>query len=70
LTITTQSLRDHRPISFRMLENTDAQIVVITAKDAVKLPPAIDERIWILEIEAVVPDSLIEGVMAVIDSKG
>ena len=70
LSITAQSLRDHRPISLRMLENTEAQIVVITAKDAVKLPPAIDERIWILEIEAVVPDSLIEGVMAVIDSKG
>jgi tetraacyldisaccharide 4'-kinase len=70
LTITTQSLRDHRPISFRMLENTDVQIVVITAKDAVKLPPETDERIWILEIEAVVPDSLVEGVIAVIDSEG
>jgi len=70
LTFTTQALRDHRPISSVTLKATEGQIVVITSKDAVKLSLESDARIWILEIEAVVPDSLIEGVMAVIDSEG
>lgn len=70
LTFTTQALRDHRPISSGTLKATEAQIVVITAKDAVKLSSESDARIWILEIEAVVPNSLIEGVTAVIDSEG
>ena len=70
LTFTTQALRDHRPISSGMLKATEGQIVVITAKDAVKLSSESDARIWILEIEAVVPNSLIEGVTAVIDSEG
>ena len=70
LAITTRALRDHRPISSETLKSTEGQIVVITSKDAVKLSSESDARIWILEIEAVVPDSLIEGVMAVIDSEG
>jgi tetraacyldisaccharide 4'-kinase len=70
LTVTTQALRDHRPISSGTLKTTEGQIVVITAKDAVKLPLENDARIWILEIEAVVPEPLLEGVMALIDSEG
>ena len=70
VTVTARALRDHRPISSGMLKATEGQIVVITSKDAVKLSQESDARIWILEIEAVVPDSLIEGVMAVMDSEG
>ncbi|EED34197.1 tetraacyldisaccharide 4'-kinase [Luminiphilus syltensis NOR5-1B] len=57
------SLPDHRVISRAQLATINAEIVLITGKDAVKLPPAIDQRLWVAEIATVLPDRFTENLL-------
>ena len=38
-----------------------SEIVLMTAKDAVKLSGSIDSRLWVVEIEVQLPASLLTG---------
>lgn len=53
---------DHHPFSSSDIAAVDADIILMTAKDAVKLDPSIDRRIWVAEISTVLPLALIERV--------
>ena len=59
LKVNTVSLPDHDTIRPEHLEGIDEEIVLMTAKDAVKLSGSIDSRLWVVEIEAQLPASLL-----------
>ena len=61
LTVKTLSLPDHDSIRPLHLESVEAQTVLITAKDAIKLSGLIDSRLWVVEIEVQLPASLLAG---------
>ena len=50
---------DHYPITEGDLAQIQADIIVMTEKDAVKLQPSADARIWVLAIAAELPDALL-----------
>ena len=43
----THALADHEPIQSSWLEKLDARTILITEKDAVKLPSVKDRRVWV-----------------------
>ena len=61
LTVTTVSLPDHDVIMPQHLMGVETDIVLITAKDAIKLSGSIDSRLWVVEIEVGLPASLLAG---------
>ena len=56
-----QILSDHYPINVGDLAQIQADIIVMTEKDAVKLQPSADARIWVLAITAELPDACYRG---------
>jgi len=66
-TPTTRALRDHQMIGSKDLASLNAEVVIITDKDAVKLPYDSDERIWVLEINATIPVPLVDSVISLIE---
>lgn len=55
----TVSVADHAVLDLLAIENNfQPDIVVVTAKDAVKLPAESCDNVWVLEVEAELPDSL------------
>lgn len=61
LTVNTLSLPDHDIIRPQHLESVEAEMILITAKDAIKLSGSIDSRLWVVEIEAQLPAALLAG---------
>ncbi len=61
--ISRHSVGDHRAIDPTLLKRLDADTVLMTEKDAVKLIPAFDERLWCLEIDAVLPEDLLHSLI-------
>ena len=61
LTVTMVSLPDHDVIMPQHLAGVQSEIVLMTAKDAIKLSGSIDSRLWVVEIEAQLPASLLAG---------
>ena len=61
LTVTTVSLPDHDIIMPHHFMGVKTEIVLMTAKDAIKLNGSIDSRLWVVEIEAQLPASLLAG---------
>ena len=61
LTVTTESLPDHDVVMPQHLAGVQSEIVLMTAKDAIKLSGSIDSRLWVVEIEAQLPASLLAG---------
>ena len=59
LDIEAASLGDHEAVTPAHLDRRDEQVVLITAKDAVKLPECTDPRVWVVAIEVVLPSSLL-----------
>lgn len=51
---------DHAEISDQVFSQSDADLIIITAKDAMKCASIKDDRIWVLHIEAQLPESFIE----------
>lgn len=59
----TVSVADHAVLDLRAIEdNFQPDIVVITAKDAVKLDLESCNNVWVLEVEAELPDSLYSAI--------
>lgn len=61
LTVNTLSLPDHDIIRPQHLESVEAEMILITAKDAIKLSGSIDSRLWVVEIEVQLPAALLAG---------
>ena len=61
LTVKTVSLPDHDVLMPQHLMGVETDIVLITAKDAIKLSGSIDSRLWVVEIEVGLPASLLAG---------
>jgi tetraacyldisaccharide-1-P 4'-kinase len=53
------ALADHEVITAAHLESCDEPVILVTAKDAVKLPRDTDPRVWVVEIEVALPASLL-----------
>lgn len=59
LVLRTVALADHEAITVAHLESCDESVILVTAKDAVKLPRDTDPRVWVVEIEVALPASLL-----------
>ena len=65
LTVESVALPDHEPITRGNLDRANTDLVLITAKDAIKLSGIEDSRaanrLWVVEIEAALPSSLLSS---------
>ena len=66
LAIEAESLGDHEAMTQAHLDRRDEQVVLITAKDAVKLPKCTDPRVWVVAIEVALPSSLLTRLTALL----
>ena len=66
LLIEAASLGDHEAITQAHLDRREEQVVLITAKDAVKLPECADPRVWVVAIEVALPSSLLTRLTALL----
>ncbi len=63
LTPATRALPDHYAFSSNPFADVDADAILITEKDAVKLGSWHDARIWVVPVEAALDHRLIELVV-------
>jgi tetraacyldisaccharide 4'-kinase len=68
LAIHADSLGDHEAMTQAHLDRREEQVVLITAKDAVKLTEEADPRIWVVAIEVALPSSLLARLTALLPS--
>ena len=68
LAIETESLGDHEAMTQAHLDRRDEQVLLMTAKDAVKLPDCTDPRVWVVAIEVALPSSLLTKLRALMPS--
>lgn len=54
---------DHYALTPKDLASIDADVVVMTEKDAVKLSDLEDERVWVAVIDAEIPSSLVDALV-------
>ena len=66
LAIEADALGDHETIAQSHLDLRGEQLVLITAKDAVKLPECADPRVWVVAIEVALPSSLLTRLTALL----
>lgn len=52
---------DHQPLQLADLSFDDDRPVIITAKDAVKYADTVTDRIWVLEVEMIVPTEFVDS---------
>ncbi|MEE4204084.1 MAG: tetraacyldisaccharide 4'-kinase [Halieaceae bacterium] len=57
------AVADHQPIDSGTLDSLDASIILVTAKDEVKLPQPVDSRIWVVEVDVDLPNGLVDAVL-------
>lgn len=60
---TAYPFADHHAYCAGDLRSLDAEVILMTEKDAIKCAAFADERMWVLPVSAVVSDSLIELVL-------
>ena len=59
----TVSVADHAGLDMGVIKkNFQPDIIVVTAKDAVKLDTESCDNVWVLEIEAQLPESLYSAI--------
>ena len=66
LAIEAESLGDHEAMTQAHLDHLGEQVVLITAKDAVKWPECKDPRVWVVAIEVALPSSLLTRLTALL----
>ena len=66
LAIEADALGDHETIAQSHLDRRGEQVVLVTAKDAVKLPECADPRVWVVAIEVALPSSLLTRLTALL----
>ena len=60
LSIHECALPDHGALSQHDLDVLEQDVVLVTAKDAVKLALLVDPRVWVVEIDVALPPSLLD----------
>ncbi len=68
LAMEAESLGDHEAMTQAHLDRRDEQVLLMTAKDAVKLPECTDPRVWVVAIEVALPSSLLTKLTALLPS--
>lgn len=68
LEVQTLAVGDHEALDRDAIAAMDVDIILITAKDEVKLAKPVDTRIWVVEIAADLPEGLVDAVMACANS--
>ena len=68
LAIEAESLGDHEAMTQAHLDRRDEQVLLMTAKDAVKLSECTDPRVWVVAIEVALPSSLLTKLTALLPS--
>ena len=66
LTIEEEPLGDHETMTPAHLDRREEEVVLMTAKDAVKLPECTDPRVWVVAIEVALPSSLLTRLTALL----
>ena len=66
LAIEAESLGDHEALTQARLDRREEGVVLMTAKDAVKLPECTDPRVWVVAIEVALPSSLLARLTALL----
>jgi tetraacyldisaccharide 4'-kinase len=63
IAFTAHPFADHHPFSAGDLRMLDADVVLMTEKDAIKCAPFADQRMWVLPVQARVGDALLSLVL-------
>ena len=66
LAIEVESMGDHEAMTSTHLDRRKEEVVLITLKDAVKLPECNDPRVWVVAIEVALPSSLLTRLTALL----
>ena len=66
LAIEEEPLGDHEAMTQARLDRREEEVVLMTAKDAVKLAACTDPRVWVVAIEVALPSSLLTRLTALL----
>jgi len=61
---TTHAFADHHPYTAADLAGIDAEVIVMTEKDAVKCGRFADQRLWFMRVDAILPETFDQFVLA------
>lgn len=64
------ALPDHEVLDSPSLNALGGDVILMTGKDAIKLPNDADPRLWVVEIEVTLPPSLLHKVIATLAEQG
>lgn len=60
----THAFADHHPYTSADLAGIDAEVIVMTEKDAVKCGRFADQRLWFMRVDAILPEAFDQFVLA------
>ena len=66
LSVEAEALGDHEAVTQAHLDRREEQVVLMTAKDGVKLPECADPRVWVVAIDVALPSSLLTRLTALL----
>jgi tetraacyldisaccharide 4'-kinase len=66
LSVEAEALGDHEAMTQAHLDRREEQVVLMTAKDGVKLPECADPRVWVVAIDVALPSSLLTRLTALL----
>ncbi len=69
LSIHEHAVHDHAELPKRALDTLEQDVILVTAKDAVKLSVPIDPRVWVVEIDVMLPPSLLDQLTRLLPTK-
>ena len=64
------ALPDHEVLDLPSLNALTGDVILMTSKDAIKLPDDADARLWVVEIEVMLPPLLLDKVAATLVESG
>ena len=67
---TSHTLPDHQPLTETQLQKLKADKVLVTDKDAVKLDKINDSRLWVVEVEALLPPLFFDRLIGALPPPG
>ena len=70
LSIREYAVPDHGELSQRALDTLQENVVLVTAKDAVKLSVPVDPRVWVVEIDVTLPPSFLDQLARLLAATG
>ena len=64
------ALPDHEVLDLPSLNALTGEVILVTSKDAIKLPKDADARLWVVEIEVTLPPLLLDKVAVTLVESG